>query len=155
MQPRPRADTSRLLFPSLRFCMVSPRSRNFCLPSGYRKPNRSFLRNCAQGDLTIFSLEPLMLHNDNMTSIPRSVCICFLGSIIAVVVPVFAQSGPAAQPAERPAPPTRDPKTVGYVAAKELPDGSNPPENADGNFILGPTHDLLAALPAQDSIPKG
>jgi enterochelin esterase family protein len=96
-----------------------------------------------------------MLHNDNMTSIPRSVCICFLGSIIAVVVPVFAQSGPAAQPAERPAPPTRDPKTVGYVAAKELPDGSNPPENADGNFILGPTHDLLAALPAQDSIPKG
>src|SRR6185369_4938450 len=24
MQPRPRADTSRLLFPSLRFCILSP-----------------------------------------------------------------------------------------------------------------------------------
>jgi iron(III)-enterobactin esterase len=38
------------------------------------------------------------------------------------------------------APPTRDPHSRGYVAAKELPDGDNAPPDADGNFILGPTH---------------
>jgi hypothetical protein len=37
-------------------------------------------------------------------------------------------------------PPTRDPQTPGYVAAKELPDGTVPPADADGNFIIGPTH---------------
>lgn len=42
--------------------------------------------------------------------------------------------------AERPTPPTRDPHTPGYVAAKELADGENPPADADGNFIIGPTH---------------
>jgi hypothetical protein len=36
-----------------------------------------------------------------------------------------------------PAPPARDPHTAGYVAAKELPDGVNPPMDKDGNFILG------------------
>lgn len=42
--------------------------------------------------------------------------------------------------AERPTPPTRDPHTPGYVAAKELADGENPLADADGNFIIGPTH---------------
>ena len=40
----------------------------------------------------------------------------------------------------RPAPPTRDPHTPGYVSAKELPDGTIPRPDADGNFIIGPTH---------------
>src|ERR1700742_4574770 len=40
----------------------------------------------------------------------------------------------------RPTPPTRDPKTPGYVTATDLPDGTNAPPNVDGNFILGPTH---------------
>jgi iron(III)-enterobactin esterase len=40
----------------------------------------------------------------------------------------------------RPTPPTRDPRTPGFAAAKELPDGSNAPRDTDGNFILGPTH---------------
>lgn len=44
------------------------------------------------------------------------------------------------QHAERPAPPTRDPHTPGYVGAKELPDGAIPPANVDGNFIIGPTY---------------
>ncbi|MFZ0733676.1 MAG: alpha/beta hydrolase-fold protein [Candidatus Sulfotelmatobacter sp.] len=52
------------------------------------------------------------------------------------LLPAFS----AAQHADRPAPPTRDPHTSGYVKAKELPDGAVPPANADGNFILGPTH---------------
>ena len=37
-------------------------------------------------------------------------------------------------------PPTRDPRAPGFVAATELPDGAIPPANADGNFIIGPTH---------------
>jgi enterochelin esterase-like enzyme len=45
----------------------------------------------------------------------------------------------AAQPPRQP-PPTRDPHTRGYVEAKELPDGAVPPIDADGNFIIGPTH---------------
>ncbi len=47
---------------------------------------------------------------------------------------------PQAQPAARPAPPTRDPHSPGYVHARELPDGTVPPSDTDGNFILGPTH---------------
>jgi enterochelin esterase-like enzyme len=35
----------------------------------------------------------------------------------------------------------------------QLPDGSNPPVNLDGNFILGPTHDV--ALDSAQDIPKG
>jgi iron(III)-enterobactin esterase len=60
----------------------------------------------------------------------------------------------ASQHTERPTPPTRDPNAPGYVAAKELPDGSIPPANADGNFILGPTHTAVAEISAQD-VPKG
>jgi hypothetical protein len=96
-----------------------------------------------------------MVHNDNMTSILRSQSICLLVSLIASVNPAIGQSSASAQHAERPAPPTRDPHTPGYVTAKELPDGSNPPANADGNFILGPTHDVPSAMSAQDDIPKG
>jgi enterochelin esterase-like enzyme len=46
----------------------------------------------------------------------------------------------ATQSAERPSPPTRDPHSPGYVTAKELPDGAIPPRDAEGNFIIGPTH---------------
>src|SRR5271168_1723090 len=53
------------------------------------------------------------------------------------------------------APPTRDPHTPGYVAAKELPDGANPPANVDGNFILGPTHETSSEMAAQGDVPKG
>ena len=61
-----------------------------------------------------------------------------------------------AQP-PRPAPPTRDPNTTGYVAAKELPDGANAPAKADGNFILGPTHNPAPETIAQEQegVPQG
>jgi iron(III)-enterobactin esterase len=36
-----------------------------------------------------------------------------------------------------------------------LPDGSIPPENADGNFIIGPTHNPATEMFAGDGIPKG
>jgi len=51
--------------------------------------------------------------------------------------------------------PTRDPHTPGFVAAKDLPDGANPPADADGNFILGPTHTPASELTAQPGVPQG
>jgi hypothetical protein len=44
---------------------------------------------------------------------------------------------------------------VGYVAAKELPDGTIPPANADGNFIIGPTHNADAGMAADKDAPQG
>ena len=99
-----------------------------------------------------------------MTSLDRSLSICLLVSLIAVSDLAFGQSSPVAAPvtptvaqhAERPAPPTRDPHTPGYVAAKELPDGAIPPADADGDFIIGPTYVIPADEVVRGStIPKG
>ena len=61
----------------------------------------------------------------------------------------------AAAPAPRPTPPTRDPNTPGYVTAKELPDGTLPPSDADGNFIIGPTHNPAPEMTVQEGVPQG
>jgi enterochelin esterase-like enzyme len=97
-----------------------------------------------------------------MTRVPRLLSISLLVSLVALLHPVSAQSPPAAQRTERPTPPTRDPHTPGFVTAKELPDGSNPPPNADGNFIIGPTHDVPSEMSAPlqrksngEGIPQG
>jgi len=63
-------------------------------------------------------------------------------------------SAPAARPPRPPAP-TRDPHTPGYVTAKELLDGANPPATADGNFILGPTHNPAPEMAVQEGVPQG
>ena len=90
--------------------------------------------------------------------------ICLTAGLITIVRlasgrPVSEQTPAPAQQTtqhtQRPAPPTRDPHTAGYVAAKELPDGVNPAADADGNFILGPTHEVPADAAAQNGIPKG
>jgi iron(III)-enterobactin esterase len=62
---------------------------------------------------------------------------------------------PAAARAQRPPAPTRDPHTPGYVTAVELPDGQNAPANADGNFILGPTHNPAPEMTVQEGVPQG
>jgi enterochelin esterase-like enzyme len=41
------------------------------------------------------------------------------------------------------------------VTARELPDGDNAPANADGNFILGPTHNPAPESSAHDGVPQG
>ncbi len=80
--------------------------------------------------------------------------------------PAIAQVGaaapttqtPAAQtppPPPRPVPPTRDPHTPGYVQAKELPDGEVPPAGAEGNFIIGPTHNPAPDMAVRDGVPQG
>ena len=61
----------------------------------------------------------------------------------------------AAPPRTRPVPPTRDPKTPGYVAAKELPDGELPPPDVEGNFVIGPTHNPAQDALAHDEVPHG
>src|ERR1043166_3614592 len=55
----------------------------------------------------------------------------------------------------RPATPTRDPHTPGYVEAKELPDGEIPSAKADGNFILGPTHPAAPEMAVLEGVPHG
>ncbi len=65
----------------------------------------------------------------------------------------WAGQTPAVPPAPqtaRPVPPTRDPHSPGYVQAKELPDGTVPPPDQDGNFIIGPTHPPAPEMTAQD-----
>jgi iron(III)-enterobactin esterase len=79
---------------------------------------------------------------------------CLIG-LMTGLHPAMAQAPPATAPKKGPAPPTRDPHTPGYVTAKELPDGAIPPTNADGNFILGPTHNPAPEMIAQEGALQG
>ena len=72
-----------------------------------------------------------------------------------IAISIVLLAGNQAALAQRPTPPTRDPHTPGYVAAQELPDGANPPATADGNFILGPTHNPAPEMTAQEGVPQG
>src|SRR3954447_5904456 len=69
--------------------------------------------------------------------------------------PAMAQTPAVATRPPRPKPPTRDPHTPGYVTAKDLPDGENAPANADGNFILGPTHNPAPEMTVKEDGPRG
>ncbi|WP_158911619.1 esterase family protein [Granulicella sp. L56] len=93
----------------------------------------------------------------------RLLSIAFLSSLMVGAVPAMAQSvtqsvapaSPAAAHPARPTPPTRDPHTPGYVTAKELPDGTNPPADTDGNFIIGSTHNPAPEMSVQPGVPQG
>src|SRR5450432_2293170 len=67
---------------------------------------------------------------------------------------VTATQARVARPARATAP-TRDPHRPGYVTAKELPDGANAPADADGNFILGPTHNPAPEMTGKEGVPRG
>ena len=84
---------------------------------------------------------------------PLSLALMMLVAIAAA--PAFAQAPAPPQKTEHPAPPTRDPDSVGYVVAKELPDGEVPAANADGNFIIGATHTAAPELSAQEGTLQG
>ncbi len=96
---------------------------------------------------------------------PRLVATVLLGSLAAAAplaqgtgsrapAPVAPPAAPAAAPA-RPTPPTRDPRTPGYVTAIELPDGAVPPADAEGNFIIGPTHTPAPEMTPAEGVPRG
>ena len=95
-----------------------------------------------------------------MTEKSKAIVVRYLPSIAllvgatAIVQPTFAQSLATEQQIERVAPPTRDPHTPGYVAARQLPDGATPPAKVDGNFVIGPTHDAAPGMARSDA-PKG
>ena len=67
----------------------------------------------------------------------------------------MAQTAPAPARPARPTPPTRDAHSPGYVEARELPDGTNPAPNADGNFIIGSTHNDAPETVVQVGVPQG
>src|SRR6267378_4645751 len=80
-------------------------------------------------------------------------------SLAAGVNPALAQTTnsttPTAARPRRSPPPTRDPNTPGYVTARELPDGAVPPADADGNFIIGPTHNRAPEMTEHKGVPQG
>src|SRR5438094_5325357 len=71
-----------------------------------------------------------------------------VASLLAAAPFVLAQT-------PRPTPPTRDPNTPGYVTARELPDGTVPAADAEGNFVIGPTHNPAPEMAANDATPRG
>ena len=76
-----------------------------------------------------------------------------LGPLVGLLLGTAVAVRPA--PAQRPAPPTRDPHAPGYVAAADLSDGAVPPADADGNFVVGPTHRPAPEMAAQHGVPHG
>src|SRR5450756_99052 len=94
----------------------------------------------------------------NTMLIRKTALLCTLLALLVGTHPASAQTSAGtnqvARPA-RPTPPTRDPHTPGYVAATELPDGATPPVTAEGNFILGPTHDRAPEMTVQTNILQG
>jgi enterochelin esterase-like enzyme len=86
-------------------------------------------------------------------------CIAFLAVVIAGEIPASAQtdrdSRPRAERRSRRRPAARDPNSPGFVAAQELPDGSIPPSDTDGNFVIGPTHKPAPEMAEQKGVPKG
>src|SRR5581483_4158729 len=84
----------------------------------------------------------------------RGLHILVLG-LIASFVPGMAQTAAPAKPDAKPTSPARAPHTAGYVSAKELPDGAVPPADADGNFIIGPTHNPAPELPSTGAVVNG
>lgn len=75
--------------------------------------------------------------------------------LTGVALLIAAAAAPRAQlkPGPRPTPPTRDPHTAGFVNARDLPDGQLPPADADGNFILGSTHEPAPELASYAADP--
>ena len=94
-----------------------------------------------------------------MTSLkPRFIAaLVTLLSVAPAAIIAAPQAPPRTRPARqaRPTPPTRDPHTPGFVEARELPDGTNPPADADGNFIIGRTHPRAPEMSPQNDVPHG
>lgn len=85
----------------------------------------------------------------------RIICLSSLA-----LIPLFSQAPasttpPAAERPRRTPPPARDPNTPGYVKATELPDGQVPSPKADGNFIIGPTHNPAPEMTVREGVPQG
>jgi enterochelin esterase-like enzyme len=108
----------------------------------------------------IYRIQLLKLpHSFYLSSMPKKdphlkmTCIVALLCTVSNLNPAMAQSV-TNRPA-RPTPPTRDPNAPGFVTATELPDGDIPSPDAEGNFIIGPTHNRAPEMIAQTNVPQG
>lgn len=72
-------------------------------------------------------------------------------SIALLTLSIFVLFCSAVAGAARPEPPVREPT----IAATELPDGEAPPTDADGNFIIGPTHEPAPEMTPGEDVPRG
>lgn len=52
-------------------------------------------------------------------------------------------------------PVVRNPHTIGYVLATELPDNTIPSPDSNGNFIIGPTHTPALEMMVNANVPQG
>ena len=89
---------------------------------------------------------------------PFTAAILVMGVGIVAAQPATAPApaSAAGRATARPPAPVRDPLAPGYVKATELPDGQVPPVEADGNFIIGPTHKPAPEMgPVAEGQPKG
>ena len=80
--------------------------------------------------------------------------------IPAAQTPAAPQQPSATTPApparaNRPPPPTRDPRTPGYVEAKMLPGGEVPPADALGNYVIGPPYSPAAEMAGDPAVLEG
>src|SRR5690349_15711370 len=69
--------------------------------------------------------------------------------------PAAPGAGQAPARGRGPGNPTRDPHNPAYVKAKELPDGTIPTANDEGNFIIGATHPAAPEMTAREDVPHG
>ena len=85
------------------------------------------------------------------------VILLLAGAAVRSQAPAQPQQAQPQQPAatSHPVPAGRDPHAPGFVDARELPDGTVPPDDQDGNFILGPTHDQAPEIRVNPKIPRG
>jgi iron(III)-enterobactin esterase len=96
----------------------------------------------------------------NIMKIAKIICCALLHGILLNLLlsinPVMAQVTDTKQskPVYKP-PPTRDPHTPGYVTAGELPGGTIPSPDSDGNFIIGPAHNPAPEMMVQANVPQG
>ena len=82
-------------------------------------------------------------------------CLCAACATPSTPEATPSAPAPASVAAPQPGPPTRDPSSPGYVAAQELPDGTVPPADVNGNYIIGPTHPPAAGMPRGEYLPAG
>jgi enterochelin esterase-like enzyme len=81
--------------------------------------------------------------------------LCRGAALLGLAWNLMAATPPPQAAPPRATPPTRDPHAPGYVPARDLPDGTLPPADADGNYILGPTHPPAPEMTAQPGVPQG
>ena len=125
------------------------------VPGRPRDGKPKSVATCPIPNALIAFIRPIMLHNVSMVSRALSLIL-----FPALALPVLAQApttpvAPQGPKPKYPRPPARDPHNPGYVQSKELPDGTLPSPDADGNFILGPNHPAAHEMAAVPATPHG